>query len=174
LVALALTLSRAGERVDERPGETRALLADGERQLRKALEELRRLAAGIRPAILSDAGLDAALESLAEDAPVPVTLRATVDCRLPDQVEAAAYFAVCELLTNTAKHARANSVTVTARLEDGRLRVEVRDDGVGGAQFGGGSGLNGLVDRIAALDGQLTLESPEGNGTRVEFELPCA
>ena len=174
LVALALTLSRAGERVDERPGETRALLADGERQLRKALEELRRLAAGIRPAILSDAGLDAALESLAEDAPVPVTLRATVDCRLPDQVEAAAYFAVCELLTNTAKHARANSVTVTARLEDGRLRVEVRDDGVGGAEFGGGSGLNGLVDRIAALDGQLTLESPEGNGTRVEFELPCA
>jgi len=105
LVALALTLSRAGERVDERPGETRELLADGERQLRKALEELRRLAAGIRPAILSDAGLDAALESLAEDAPVPVTLRATVDCRLPDQVEAAAYFAVCELLTNTAKHA---------------------------------------------------------------------
>ena len=174
LVALALTLSRAGERVDERPGETRELLADGERQLRKALEELRRLAAGIRPAILSDAGLDAALESLAEDAPVPVTLRATVDCRLPDQVEAAAYFAVCELLTNTAKHARATSVTVTARLEDGRLRVEVRDDGVGGAEFDGGSGLNGLVDRITALDGQLTLESPEGSGTRVEFELPCA
>ncbi len=174
LVALALTLSRAGERVDERPGETRELLADGERQLRKALEELRRLAAGIRPAILSDAGLDAALESLAEDAPVPVTLRATVDCRLPDQVEAAAYFAVCELLTNTAKHARATSVTVTARLEDGRLQVEVCDDGVGGAQFDGGSGLNGLVDRITALDGQLTLESPEGSGTRVEFELPCA
>jgi signal transduction histidine kinase len=103
-----------------------------------------------------------------------VTLRATVDCRLPDQVEAAAYFAVCELLTNTAKHARATSVTVTARLEDGRLQVEVCDDGVGGAQFDGGSGLNGLVDRITALDGQLTLESPEGSGTRVEFELPCA
>jgi len=173
LVALALTLSRAGERVDERPGETRELLADGERQLRKALEELRRLAAGIRPAILSDAGLSAALESLAEDAPVPVTLRVTVDCRLPDQVEAAAYFAVCELLTNAAKHARATSVTVTARLQDGRLLVEVWDDGAGGAQFGGGSGLNGLVDRIAALDGELTLDSPEGRGTRVEFELPC-
>jgi signal transduction histidine kinase len=96
LVALALTLSRAAERVDERPGETRELLADGERQLRKALEELRRLAAGIRPAILSDAGLGAALESLAENAPVPVTLRQAVDRRLPDQVEAAAYFAVCE------------------------------------------------------------------------------
>ena len=173
LVALALTLSRAGERVDERPGETRELLADGERQLRKALEELRRLAAGIRPAILSDAGLGA-LESLAENAPVPVTLLATVDCRLPDQVEAAAYFAVCELLTNVAKHARATSVTVTASLEDGRLQVEVSDDGAGGAQFGGGSGLNGLVDRITALDGHLTLDSPMGGGTRVEVDLPCA
>jgi signal transduction histidine kinase len=174
LVALALTLSRAGERVDERSGETRELLADGERQLRKALEELRRLAAGIRPAILSDAGLGAALESLAENAAVPVTLHATVDCRLPDQVEAAAYFAVCELLTNAAKHARATSVTVTAHLEDGRLQVEVSDDGAGGAQFGEGSGLNGLVDRITALNGDLTLDSPEGGGTRVEFELPCA
>ena len=173
LVALALTLSRAGERVDARPGETRELLADGERQLRKALEELRGLAAGIRPAILSDAGLGAALESLAENAPVAVTLRATVDSRLPDQVEAAAYFAVCELLTNAAKHARATSVSVTAHIEDGRLQVEVGDDGVGGAHFDGGSGLNGLVDRITALDGHLTLKSPEGGGTHVEFELPC-
>jgi signal transduction histidine kinase len=174
LVALALTLSRAGERVDERPGETRELLADGERQLRKALEELRRLAAGIRPAILSDAGLGAALESLAEDAPVPVTLRATVDCRLPDQVEAAAYFAVCEALTNAAKHAHATQVAVTARLDGDRLLVEISDDGAGGAEFGGGTGLNGLVDRITALDGHLTLDSPVGGGTRLEVDLPCA
>jgi signal transduction histidine kinase len=174
LVALALTLSRAGEWVDERPGETRELLADGERQLRKALEELRGLAAGIRPAILSDAGLGAALESLAENAPVPVTLRTAVDRRLPDQVEAAAYFAVCEALTNAAKHAHATQVSVTARLDGDRLLVEVSDDGAGGAEFGGGTGLNGLVDRITALDGHLTLDSPEGSGTRVEFELPCA
>ncbi|MGA3185120.1 MAG: histidine kinase [Candidatus Dormibacteria bacterium] len=174
LVALALTLSRAGERVAERPGETRQLLADGERQLRKALEELRRLAAGIRPAILSDAGLGAALESLAENAPVPVTLRTAVDRRLPDQVEAAAYFAVCEALTNAAKHARATQVSVTARLDGDRLLVEISDDGAGGAEFGGGTGLNGLVDRITALDGQLTLDSPVGGGTRLEVELPCA
>jgi len=174
LVALALTLSRAGERVDERPGETRELLADGERQLRRALEELRRLAAGIRPAILSDAGLGPALESLAENAAVPVTLHAAVDRRLPDQVEAAAYFAVCEALTNAAKHARATHVSVTARLDGDRLLVEVSDDGAGGAEFGGGTGLNGLVDRITALDGHLTLDSPVGGGTRLEVDLPCA
>jgi signal transduction histidine kinase len=174
LVALALTLSRAGERLDERPGETRELLADSERQLGKALEELRRLASGIRPAILSDAGLSAALESLAENATVPVTLRTEVDRRLPDQVESAAYFAVCEALTNAAKHAQATQVTVTARLEDDRLLVEISDDGAGGAEFGGGSGLNGLVDRITALDGHLTLDSPVGGGTRLEVDLPCA
>jgi signal transduction histidine kinase len=174
LVALALTLSRAGERLDERPEETRELLLDGERQLGKALEELRRLAAGIRPAILSDAGLGAALESLAENAAVPVTLRTDVDRRLPDQVESAAYFAVCEALTNAAKHAEATQVTVTARLEDERLLVEISDDGAGGAEFGGGSGLNGLVDRITALDGHLTLDSPVGGGTRLEVDLPCA
>jgi signal transduction histidine kinase len=174
LVALALTLSRAGERLDDRDTAARALLADGERQLQRALAELRRLAAGIRPAILSDAGLGPALESLAENAPVPVTLSAEVDRRLPDSVESAAYFAVCEALTNAAKHAHATRVTVTAALDDGHLRVGVGDDGVGGAQLGGGSGLRGLVDRISALDGRLTLESPAGGGTRLEIELPCA
>jgi signal transduction histidine kinase len=103
-----------------------------------------------------------------------VTLRQAVDRRLPDSVEAAAYFAVCEALTNAARHAHATQVTITASLKDGRLVVAVSDDGVGGAEFGGGSGLSGLVDRITALDGQLTLDSPEGSGTRVEFELPCA
>ena len=174
LVALALTLSRAGERLDDRDTAARALLADGERQLQRALAELRRLAAGIRPAILSDAGLGPALELLAENAPVPVTLSAEVDRRLPDSVESAAYFAVCEALTNAAKHAHATRVTVTAALDDGHLRVGVGDDGVGGAQLGGGSGLRGLVDRISALDGRLTLESPAGGGTRLEIELPCA
>lgn len=174
LVALALTLSRAGERLDERETPARALLADGERQLQKALAELRRLAAGIRPAILSDAGLGPALKSLAEDAPVPVTLCAEVDRRLPNSVESAAYFAVCEALTNAAKHAHASRVTVTAVLEDGRLRVGVGDDGIGGAQLVGGSGLRGLVDRVSALDGRLSLESPAGGGTRLEIELPCA
>jgi signal transduction histidine kinase len=174
LVALALTLSRAAERLNDGHEGTGELLHDGERQLQKALEELRRLAAGIRPAVLSDAGLGAALESLAENAPLPVTLRQAVDRRLPDSVEAAAYFAVCEALTNAAKHAHATQVTITASLKDGRLVVAVSDDGVGGAEFGGGSGLSGLVDRITALDGGLTLDSPEGSGTRVEFELPCA
>jgi signal transduction histidine kinase len=174
LVALALTLSRTAERLNDGRDGTGELLHDGERQLQKALEELRRLAAGIRPAVLSDAGLGAALESLAENAPLPVTLRQAVDRRLPDSVEAAAYFAVCEALTNAAKHAHATQVTITASLEDGRLVVAVSDDGVGGAEFGGGSGLNGLMDRISALDGRLSLDSPAGQGTRLEVELPCA
>jgi signal transduction histidine kinase len=174
LVALALTLSRVAERLDGGQEGTRELLADGERQLRTALEELRRLAAGIRPAILSDAGLGAALESLAENAPLPVTLSATVDRRLPDQVEAAAYFAACEALTNAAKHAHARAVTISARVEDGRLLLAVSDDGDGGARLAGGSGLRGLVDRVSALDGRLTLRSPVGGGTHLEVELPCA
>jgi signal transduction histidine kinase len=173
LVALALTLSRAAERLNDGREGSGELLRDGERQLQKALEELRRLAAGIRPAILSDAGLGPALESLAENAPLPVTLRIAADRRLPDSVESAAYFAICEALTNAAKHAHATSVTITARLDNDHLLIEVSDDGVGGAEFGGGTGLNGLVDRISALDGHLTLDSPTGKGTRLEIDLPC-
>ena len=174
LVALALTLSRAGERVDARPGETRELLADGERQLRKALEELRGLAAGIRPAILSDAGLGAALESLAENAPVAVTLRATVDSRLPDQVEAAAYFAVCELLANVSKHAEARQTWIDIRHAGGMLRIGVTDNGHGGADPARGTGLDGIERRLAAFDGVLAISSPPGGPTAVTMEIPCA
>jgi signal transduction histidine kinase len=151
----------------------RALLADAQGELQGALRELRELARGIHPAILSDGGLPAAVRSLADRAPVPVAVD-VADSRHPEAVETAAYFVVSEALANVAKHADARSARVSIQPAEHKLVVEVRDDGRGGADDGPGSGLRGLADRVGALSGTLTVISPAGAGTIVRAEIPCA
>ncbi len=139
-----------------------------------AIADIRELARGVHPAILSEAGLGAALVSLADRMPIPVTIEDGVDRRLPAAVEATAYFVVAEALTNAIKHADAGRVEVRASLADERLLVEVRDDGRGGADPANGTGLTGIQDRVAALGGTVRIDSAPGAGTRLEMELPCA
>ena len=172
LVGLALTLRMCEQRLDGLGADTVELVRRAETELADALEELRELARGIHPAILTDRGLVAALEMLAGRAGVPVELRAKLDDRLPEPVEAAAYYIVSEALTNASKHAGAARVTVEVRRVDGEALVEVADDGVGGADRSGGSGLRGLADRVDALGGRLELESPVGAGTLLRARLP--
>ena len=172
LVALALNLRLLGGRLEGDPDASREL-ASAQRELEDALQELRDLARGIHPAVLSDRGLSPALAELARRLPVPVELEAPPEGRLPEQVEAAAYFVVAEALTNVAKHARATHATVRVTHADGRLDVEVGDDGVGGAESSSGSGLGGLADRVAALDGELEIETAPGEGTRIRAAIPC-
>ncbi|MFL5966348.1 MAG: sensor histidine kinase, partial [Gaiellaceae bacterium] len=136
-----------------------------------ALEELRELARGIHPAILTDRGLDAALDALAARAPVPVELDSP-PTRLPPAVEAAAYYVVSEALANVAKYADATYVRVSVEQQNGSASVVVSDDGVGGADPSHGSGLRGLADRVAALDGKLHVESIPGKGTTVRADIP--
>jgi PAS domain S-box-containing protein len=173
LVALSLELRLVERKLaggDPMAGE---LLKQASDDLAGALEELRELARGIHPAILSDKGLVPALEMLAGRATVPVELCAALDARLPPPVEAAAYYLVAEALTNAAKHARASCVNVNVTRANGRAVVEVADDGIGGADLRGGSGLRGLRDRVEALGGELDLESREGAGTTLRARLPC-
>ncbi len=175
LIALSMSLGQISARLETGQTEkARDVIRVAEEQLRTALAELRALAAGIRPAILTDAGLAPALESLAEQAPLPVTVHTDIAGRLPDAVEAAAYFAVCEALTNVAKHGAATAVVVTASTTAGHLTVVIEDDGVGGAKPDRGSGLRGLVDQVGALDGTIDVDSPLGGGTRIRMDLPCA
>ena len=171
LVALALLLRTARVRVrdDEQLGE---LLDQAQDELRTSLAELRELARGIHPAVLSERGLEPALQSLVARAPVPVTVEAPAEARLPEPVESAAYFVVSEALANVAKYAQATQASVTVERTNGQLTVEVVDDGVGGADVARGSGLRGLQDRLAALDGTLSLESPAGRGTRLRARIP--
>ena len=143
-------------------------------ELADALEELRELARGIHPAILTDRGLLPALEMLAGRASIPVEVATTLDERLPASVEAAAYYIVAEAVTNASKHARASRVQVNVDHTNGRVLVEVADDGVGGADQRRGSGLRGLRDRVEALGGELALESPAGAGTTLTARLPVA
>jgi signal transduction histidine kinase len=172
LVALAMQLGHARRTADTDPAKVPELLDDALGELRTSLAELRELAQGIHPAVLSEKGLDAALYALAARAPLPVTLDTDSDGRLPEAVEIAAYYAVSEALTNVAKYARATHADVEVRRDDGTLRVAVTDDGVGGADAGRGSGLRGLEDRLAALDGTLSVDSPPGQGTRLRVEIP--
>ena len=139
-----------------------------------AVVEVRELARGVHPAVLTEAGLDTALASLAERSAVPVRLESTINGRLPGSVEATAYFVVAEALTNTARYAGATEATVRAHVRDERLHLEVADDGEGGATVAGGSGLRGLEDRVTALGGTFGLVSPVGGGTSIVVELPCA
>ena len=173
LVSLSVALRLAQARLAEDPEGAGEMLAQAGEELRLALEELRELARGIHPAVLSDRGLAAALRSLADRSPLPVELEAPAR-RLPEPIEAAAYYVVSEALANVVKHAGATGASVRVAAPDGRVVVEVADDGVGGADPGGGSGLRGLADRVAVLDGRLDVESPPGGGTRVVAEIPLS
>jgi signal transduction histidine kinase len=172
LVALALHLRLVEAAVESDPARARSLLAGALAQLNEALEELRELARGIHPAILTDRGLGPALDALVTRAPVPVEVAELPGERLPEPVEAAAYYVVAEAVTNAAKYAQASNVSVSIRRSDGRAVVQVTDDGVGGADPGYGSGLRGLADRLEALDGRLHVESPPNLGTRIQAEIP--
>ena len=143
-------------------------------ELRVAISELRELARGIHPAILTEAGLAAAIGALAHRSPVPAVVTDRPDRRLPPAVEATAYFVVSEALANTAKHAGATRVGIAATCTDTILRVEVIDDGVGGADRSHGSGIEGLHDRVAAIGGTMTVDSPPGQGTLLVAEIPIA
>jgi signal transduction histidine kinase len=141
--------------------------------LAAALAELRDLTQGIHPTILTERGLPTALDELCRRAALPACLQLDLDRRLPDQVESAAYFLVSEALTNAAKHSHATEVRVTATCAGGLFILEVADDGIGGATVGGGTGLRGLIDRVEALGGTLTVSSPLGRGTTLRVEFPC-
>jgi PAS domain S-box-containing protein len=171
LVALSLSLRLAQGRISADPGAAETILESAREELALAIEDLRELARGIHPAVLTDRGLEAAVETLAGRSPVPVEVSVPAE-RLPGPVEAAAYYVVAEALTNVAKYAQASAAHVRVSRDNGRALVEVSDDGIGGADAGGGSGLRGLADRVAALDGTLEVESPPGGGTRIRADLP--
>ena len=171
LVGLCLTLVLIEQRIHTDPDGAAALVAQAREEAQLAVKELRELARGIHPAVLSDHGLGPALEALASRAPVPVEISGVPAEPLAPPVEAAAYFVTAEALTNIAKHARAQGAWVQLAVEDDRLRLQVRDDGVGGANPDG-TGLHGLRDRVDALDGRIAVDSPPGGGTVVTVEIP--
>jgi len=173
-VTAIINLQLAEQKWESAPQRAKELLGLALRDTRRGIEELRETARGIHPAILAEGGLRPALETLARRSPIPVDLQVHADERLPEPVEVSAYYVVAEALTNAAKHARASAVTVTAEADttDAVLRVTVRDDGAGGADFTGGTGLAGLKDRVEALGGRILLHSPRGAGTSLCAELP--
>jgi PAS domain S-box-containing protein len=174
LVNLALRLRIARGKLPDDPETAATLLDDALELAATATSELRELAAGIHPAILTHRGLGPAIERLAKRMPLPVTVVEAPDQRLPGPVEASVYFVVSEALTNVAKHAHATRATVRLHTNDHTLIVDVADDGVGGADTTGGTGLSGLSDRIAALEGELSVTSPVSGGTTVHAEIPLA
>jgi signal transduction histidine kinase len=173
LVALSLELSLLEERLDGDPDAT-ARLAVARDEIASSLEELREVARGLHPAVVSAHGLEVALEQLAARAAVPVTLTVRVGSRLPESLEVAAYYLVSESLANVGKYARASSASVVVTRRQSDVLVEIVDDGIGGADESRGSGLRGLADRVEALGGKLRVWSPAGGGTRVRAEIPCA
>ena len=172
LVSVAVTLGLAQSRIANDPEGAAELIAQAREEAQLAVKELRELARGIHPAVLSDRGLGPALEALASRAPVPVEVTGVPARRLGEHVETAAYYVTAEALTNVAKYAHASEGSVDLSLDGDRLRVKVSDDGVGGADPSTGSGLRGLRDRVDALDGRLEISSPPGCGTTVTAELP--
>jgi PAS domain S-box-containing protein len=174
LVSLSLALRLAESRLRVDPEAAAKILGGAGEELALALQELRELARGLHPAILTDRGLAPALETLAERASVPVELEVDLDRRLPGPVEVAIFYVVSESLANIAKHAGANAVTVRVAYSGDAVVVDVADNGVGGADDKLGSGLRGLADRVEALDGRLSVESPAGGGTRVLAIMPLA
>jgi signal transduction histidine kinase len=173
LVALALDLGMAEDRFERDPEGARELVEKARAEAKLAMGELRDLARGIRPALLAERGLGDAIGALAARTPLPTSVAIDLDGRLPAPVELAAYFTVAEALTNAVKHARARSAKVRLWRDNGRLRIEVRDDGQGGANPSG-HGLDGLHKRLAALDGTLAIASPNGGPTVLYAEVPCA
>jgi signal transduction histidine kinase len=174
LIALSLELSRLEQSALSGEPDTQARLETARREIALSLEELRDVARGIHPAVLSGHGLEVALESIAARAPLPIRLSIDLADRLPERVEVAAYYVVSESLTNVAKHAHAHDATVSVAQTSDCLVVEVVDDGVGGADTERGSGIRGLADRVEALGGRLRIWTPPGGGTRVKAEIPCA
>ena len=174
LVALTMSLRLVRGKIAEEPEAAAEMLDEAMVELSEATKELRELARGIHPAVLSDRGLDAALSGLAGRAPLPVEIVETPQERLPTPVESATYFVIAEALTNVARYADAEGATVRVARSNGVVEVEIRDDGIGGADPAGGTGLRGLEDRVAALDGELRLDSPAGGGTTVTARIPCA
>jgi signal transduction histidine kinase len=173
LIALSLELGLLEQRLGDNP-EAQTKIDAARREIALSLEELRDVARGLHPAVLTGHGLRVALESLAARAPVRVRLDLSVDGRLPEAVEVAAYYVVSESVTNVAKHAGADEARVSIARHDGGLVVEIVDDGVGGADTERGSGMRGLADRVEALGGHLRVWTPRGGGTRVVAEIPCA
>lgn len=174
LVSLSLALRLAQAKLHDDPGAAEQLLTGAAEELTHAIGELRELARGIHPAVLTDRGLGPALEALAERSPLPVQLSTQLEGSLPGPVEAAAYYVVAEALTNVAKYSEASAVEVRAERQNGRVLIEVADDGVGGADPAQGSGLRGLADRVEALDGRLEIVSGLGAGTRVTAVIPLS
>ena len=172
MVAVSLTLGLAQARMESDPEGAAELIAQARHEAQQAVNELRELARGIHPAVLSDRGLAAALEALAARAPVPVEVSGVPQDGLRRSVEAAAYFVTAEALTNVAKYANATEASVELSVQKDCLRVQIRDDGVGGADPALGTGLAGLCDRVEALDGRLDVHSPRGEGTTITVEMP--
>jgi signal transduction histidine kinase len=173
LVSALISLKTAQRRWDEAPEEARELVEAALEQMQAGIRDLRELAAGIHPSVLTARGLGAALEALAGRSPLPVELDEVPSERLPAPVETTAYFVVAEALTNVAKYADASHATVEVARENGRLVVEVADDGIGGADPEHGTGLRGLADRVAVLEGHLEIESERGRGTTIRARIPC-
>jgi signal transduction histidine kinase len=173
LVSLAMNLGVARENLADLPEEARQVIAAAHDEAKEALAELRNLVRGLHPAVLDDRGLDAALSGIAARAPLPVRLTVDMPERASPTVEAVAYFVVSECLANIARHAEARHATVDVRRDGQRLRVQVTDDGVGGADPAGGTGLASLAQRARSVDGNLRVDSPPGGPTVVTVELPC-
>jgi signal transduction histidine kinase len=174
LLSLGMELGMALDKFDSDPDAARGLVGDAHAELQRAIAELRNLARGIHPAVLTDRGLDAALSALAARSPIPVKLDVKLAERPPASVEATAYFIVAEALTNAARYADAKRVDVNVRQDGDKLHIEVTDDGVGGAEQRPGGGLAGLADRASSVEGSLRVSSPQGGPTVVTADLPCA
>jgi signal transduction histidine kinase len=172
LVSLTLGLRAAASGIPAGLDDIEEEIAQVASGLGGVQEDLREISRGIHPAILAEGGLGPALKTLARRSPIPVELEVQVDGRLPEAIEVAAYYAVSEMLTNAAKHSQASVVRVDVETRDGTLYLSVRDDGIGGADPAGGSGLVGLRDRVEALGGALTLRSRRGEGTSLAIEFP--
>jgi signal transduction histidine kinase len=174
LVALALDLTLIGVTLEKDPPAARKSLVAAQDQLAQGLDELRELARGIHPTVLTERGLGPALQALIKRSPVPVEIAELPEQRLAGQVEAAVYYVAAEAITNVAKYARASHVIVSVHLRNGRATLPVSDNGVGGADAALGTGLRGLVDRVEALDGRLYVDSPRDRGTLIRAEIPCS
>ena len=173
LVSIAMSLGLLESKLPKGSAEAPALVRETREALALALEELRELTQGIHPTLLVERGLGTALEELCQRAALPASLEMTLEGRLPGQIESAAYFFASEALANAAKHAHATAVHVRACFDGSNLVLEIADDGIGGAQLSGGSGLRGLTDRVEALGGRMTVSSPPGRGTTLRAEIPC-
>ncbi|WP_329208393.1 sensor domain-containing protein [Streptomyces sp. NBC_00683] len=172
LVALAMDLGLAKEKLTADPEAAARMVDEAHGEVKVALQELRDLARGIHPAVLTDRGLDAALSAIASRCTVPVNVSVELPGRPAEAIEGIAYFTVSELLQNVSKHSRARSVSVEVWRSHERLLIQVTDDGVGGARLDGGTGMAGLAERLGAVDGLFVLDSPEGGPTTVTAELP--